>query len=288
MAGELPSDLRLKRLRRRGWAVLLALALLLTTVVAWNIIQGIVPRARLVARPEQSVQGLSVGSPVRLRGVEVGQVVALRLWQPSVGGELRPEAVLSVDLRLAPQLAEVETCVREGLRVEFSPANPASGFLGVDLVWRPGTPAPRHDAFEIPCAPRGGILAGLPGMATRLRVWSERDLVAEVATFTQQLEVLQSRLDQPQLLSETLAEASALNAKAQALERLLGPEAVPIYAGRLGEIRETLRQLSERLGRGEAAITEVAPELASDLAALSQRLRQWTEDARERTPSGDR
>lgn len=288
MAGELPTDLRLKRLRRRGWAVLGALALLLTTVVAWNILQGIVPRARLVARPEQSVQGLSVGSPVRLRGVEVGQVVALRLWQPSAGGALRPEAVLSVDLRLAPQLAELDNCVQEGLRVEFSPVNPASGFLGVDLVWLPGTPAPRHDAFEIPCAPVGGILAGLPRMATRLRIWSERDLVAEVATFTQQLEGLQVQLDDPQLLSKSLTEAANLHAKAQALERLLGPQAVPIYAGRLGEIRETLRQLSERLGRGEVAISDGAPGLAADLETLSQRLREAAEEARERTPPADR
>ncbi len=287
MAGQLPADLRLRRLRRRGLAVLAGLAALGLAVLAWNVRQGVLPRARLVVRPEGSVQGLSVGSPVRLMGAEVGQVAAVRLAAPPGGGPLAPEVVLSVDLRRAPGLADPEACVARGLRAVLLPVNPASGFLEADLVWRPGAPAPRLSADEIPFA-RRETLADVPSVASALGRLSRRDLAAESRELAATLDGFSARLAEPGLAPALAARARALREALAAAEAAAGPEALPVVAARLGELREILAQAGVSASVAADALGEAPASSLPALGDLSRRLRALAEDLRRRTPEAAR
>ena len=287
MAGELPAGLRLRRLRRRGAAALAALALLGLAVLAWNIRQGVLPRARLVLRPETSVQGLAVGAPVRLMGAVVGQVAAVRLRASPADGRLHPEVVLSVDLRRAPGLADPSASVDRGLRALLIPVNPASGLLEADLVWRPGSPAPRISADEIPCVPRGS-LADIPALASALDRLSRRDLARESRELAAALDAARERLAEPGLAADLARRARALRGTAEAAEAAAGPEVLPVAAARLGEARERLAQAGVTAGRAAESLAALPGAFSPALAGLSARLRALAEDLRERTPPGGR
>lgn len=283
MAGQLPPDLRLRRLRRRGVAVLAGLAAIGLAVLAWNLRQGVLPRARLVIRPEGSLQGLAVGAPVRLMGAEVGQVVALRLVPSPEGGPLRPEVGLSIDLRRAPGLADPEACVARGLRAILIPVNPASGFLEADLVWRPGTPAPRLTADEIPFAARES-LADVASLASAIDRVSRRDLRAESLRLAAELDAASSRLADPALPPELARAARGLRDGLAAAEAAAGPEALPILAARIGETREILAQAGVAAAGAADRLGEAPGAASPPLAELSRRLRALAEDLRERVP----
>jgi len=283
MAGELPAGLRLRRLRRRGVAALAALAVLGLCVLGWNLRQGVLPRARLVIRPETSVQGLAVGAPVRLMGAVVGQVAAVRLRPAADGGRLHPEVVLSVDLRRAPGLADPSACVDQGLRALLIPVNPASGLLEADLVWRPGSPAARASADEIPCAPRGS-LADVPALASAIDRLSRRDLAGESRALATSLDAARARLDDPRLGADLARQARALRELVESAEAAAGPEVLPIAAARLGETRERLAQAGVSAGGAADSLERLPGSLSPALAGLSRRLRALAEDLRERTP----
>jgi ABC-type transporter Mla subunit MlaD len=221
--------------------VLAALAAVGAAVLAWNIRQGVLPRARLVIRPERSVQGLAVGSPVRLMGAEVGQVVAIRLAPSPADGRLAPEAVLSVDLRRAPGLADPGACVDRGLRAILLPVNPASGFLEADLVWRPGSPAPRLTADEIPFAPRES-LADVPSLVAAIDRLSRRDLRAESVALAAELDAAAGRLGDPDLAADLARAGVAADRAAEALGAAPGDALPP-----LRELSRRLRALAEDL-----------------------------------------
>lgn len=287
MARQLSPDLRLTRLRRRGLLVLAALAAVGAAVLAWNIRQGVLPRARLVIRPERSVQGLAVGSPVRLMGAEVGQVVAIRLAPSPADGRLAPEAVLSVDLRRAPGLADPGACVDRGLRAILLPVNPASGFLEADLVWRPGSPAPRLTADEIPFAPRES-LADVSSLVAAIDRLSRRDLRAESVALAADLDAAAGRLGDPELAADLARAARGLRDGLAAAEGAAGPEALPVLAARLGETREILAQAGVAADRAAEALGAAPGDALPPLRELSRRLRALAEDLRERVPDGAR
>lgn len=287
MAGQLPADVRLRRLRRRGAAVLACMAALGLAVIAWNVRQGVLPRARLVARPEGSIQGLAVGSPVRLMGAPVGQVVAIRLAPAPEDGRLAPEVILSVDLRRAPGLADPGACVDRGLRVLLVPVNPASGFLEADLVWRPGSPAPRLTADEIPLAPRE-TPADVPALVSAIDRLSRRDLRAESLRLAADLDAAAGRLADPTLAADLARAARQLREGLAAAEASAGPEALPVLAARLGETREGLAQAGVSAARAADALGAAPADALPTLRDLSRRLRALAEDLRERVPEGSR
>lgn len=287
MAGQLPPDVRLRRLRRRGVAVLAGLIALGLAVLAWNVRQGVLPRARLVVRPPGSIQGLAVGSPVRLMGAEVGQVAAIRLLPAPSDGRLAPEVILSVDLRRAPGLADPGACVDRGLRALLLPVNPASGFLEADLVWRPGSPAPRLTADEIPLAARES-LADVPALVSAIDRLSRRDLRAESLRLAADLDAAAGRLADPALAPDLARAARELREGLGGAEAAAGPEALPILAARLGETREILAQARVAATRAADALAGAPAEALPPLGELSRRLRALAEDLRERVPEGSR
>ena len=107
------------------------------------------PLVTIVFRPSFSVEGVSTGTPVRVQGVAVGQVVSVGLdldqdWR------LRPLVSLSVDPAALEDRGFADRLrgdrlgeeVARGLRARLITVNPASGLRQVELSWAAAAPAP--------------------------------------------------------------------------------------------------------------------------------------------------
>lgn len=284
MARELSPESRLRRLRLAGLLSLAGLAVALGALGGWVAGALLSPRARYLVRPEQSVFGVTVGSPVRVQGVVVGEVAAIRLWQSAPGSPLRPELALSIDPRRYPAARDLASAVSDGLRVEFLPVNPASGFLEVDLVWRPGSPVARAtgDPGELPTLPASP--SAVSRVARFLLAVDDGEPARAAAELGARLAAAEESLADPSGLASRAAEsARGLRVLAEELERGAGPDALALSQSRLAEARERLRSaglaldaLAADLGGASRAIPASLVELADalrDLAAAAGRAR---------------
>lgn len=285
MAGQLSPELRLSRLRRVGLMALLSLSLVLVVLSWWSLRLASSPRVRYVVRPEQPVFGISVGSPVRLRGVWIGEVCALGLWRDPANGRFRPEIGISLDPRRADGLEELAAWTSEGLRVEFVPVNPASGFLEIDLVWRPSSPQARAtvEQDELPTLPaRGSGLGRAAGVLQSLAGADPARLARELEV---ELDDILAAWDRPSEHAASLAATAAdLRLIAERLESSAGAEALALDHARLAEARERLLQLGQALGVAAEATAESSRQLPASLAALGRRLRELAGAVGERVP----
>lgn len=283
MARELSPESRLSRLRRAGLLALAGVAVALGALGGWAAGAAISPRARYVVRPEQPVFGVTVGSPVRARGVVVGEVTAVRLWQASTASPLRPEIALSIDPRRHPGARDLAAAVAEGLRVEFIPVNPASGFLELDLVTRPGSPVARatDDPSELPALPPAA--SSVSRVARFLLAVADGDPAGVARGLAERLDEAERALAQPAATAARAADAAReLRRLAEELERGAGADALALSQARLAEARERLRSAGAALDGLAGSLREGSETLPAALAGLSEALRQAAAETRGR------
>lgn len=101
---------------------------------------------------EGSARGLTVGAPVEMRGIKVGEVLSVRLQASAVDFsvrvavliEVQPERVEIVGLKGTPSADErhagLEQLVEQGLRAQLKTASLLTGQLFVDFEVRPEAP----------------------------------------------------------------------------------------------------------------------------------------------------
>lgn len=286
MAGQLSPDLRLTRLRRVGLLTLAGLSALALAAAALLAGSPSSSRPRYVVRPEQPVFGVAVGSPVRLRGVVVGEVASVRLWRSGPGAPLRPELALSLDPRRCPGAGDLAAQVDQGLRVELLPVNPASGFLEVDLVWRPGAPAVRatDDLDELPMLPSGA--SAVSRAASFLRAVAEGNPAEAARDLAGRLDAAERAVADPALLArQAAAAAGELLALAETLDREAGPDRLALAGARLAEARERLASLGVALDAQGASLAEGGRAAPAWLEGLSGALRRLDEEVRGARPT---
>lgn len=129
--------------------------------------------ARYVTYFDESVQGLDVGSPVKFRGVRIGNVSRISVAPDHRHVEVEAE----VDVQeLASMGIDVSTMeVPEGLRVQLTSAGVTGlKFLQVDFF-----EADRHPLPELPFRPRGNYIPAAPSMLKSL----EDSVVQSVGKF---------------------------------------------------------------------------------------------------------
>jgi paraquat-inducible protein B len=122
------------------------------------------PRLRVVAFFQDSVAGLSVGSPVTLRGVRVGSVQNLKVYLKlpdmvpviRVYLDIQPNQVSWTGGTGGTDLTDLELAVKSGLRAQLSTQSLVTGQVSVSLDFHPDTQATLvggGDALEIPTIP---------------------------------------------------------------------------------------------------------------------------------------
>lgn len=114
---------------------------------------------------QESVKGLSVGSPVVLEGVEVGKVVQIELVTTgktldfSIPVYVRFQKLRDVNdssfLKLADKKAKLNELIQHGLRARLATQSYLTGQLMIELVFQPDAPIvlkrqSQTDVLEIP------------------------------------------------------------------------------------------------------------------------------------------
>jgi paraquat-inducible protein B len=154
-----------------GLFVLAGIALVVLVVVIFGGARLFQPVQPFTMYFSNSVQGLSAGSPVMFRGVNVGQVTSVELWfnrskalfLTQVNINIFPRSYHAVgELKGSPE-KEIARLVKDGLRAQLIPISLVTGQLGIGLDMAPGTPGfllttdagvPRDDKVpEIPTVP---------------------------------------------------------------------------------------------------------------------------------------
>lgn len=269
---------------------MLGLAAATTAVVlAWALSIANAEQVRCVVRPEISVQGVVTGSTVRLNGVVVGQVVRIGLWSDPDTGRVRPELVLSLDGAREPLFLNLPAQIQDGLRAEFTPVNPASGFLEVNLFWSkdPLKRLATTDVDEVPWQPstqQEGIARVIP-VVQRL---AAADFRRHVETLVNQLESIEDRLADGPGVTQSLAErAATLRATAAQIETAAGPEAMASLQVRLADLREGLRIADATLVALERDLQAWPGPVGESLRAFSQTCRASAARLRREVPEDD-
>jgi paraquat-inducible protein B len=141
-----------------------ALALGVVAILLFAGSSFFTPRLRVVAFFPDSVAGLTVGSPVTLRGVRVGSVQSLKVYLKlpdmvpviPVYMDIQPGQVSWTGGSTGADAADLELAVKTGLRAQLSTQSLVTGQVSVSLDFHPDTPATLvggGSALEIPTIP---------------------------------------------------------------------------------------------------------------------------------------
>lgn len=271
------------------------------------------PLVTLVFRPAFSVEGVATGTPVRVNGVTVGQVVSVGL-DLDADGRLRPLVNLSVDPSALEDRGFADRLrgdrlgeeVARGLRARLITVNPASGLLQVELVWDAAAPPPptalRRDEIP-PVAEASG--RRLEGFVEQLERLAQADLVGLAAELDRDLDrwlvsadpvraarfsadlVARTAAVRDATAAEVLgaraqrfAEASGrLRAAVEKAERGLDDETLALLQARLADAAAALASFGAALEGSQTTMDAAAGDVSGVLRAVSEGARTWKKKA---------
>jgi ABC-type transporter Mla subunit MlaD len=311
MARELSADRRMSRRALGGLMLAVLVAGLLWSGFAWWRAWS-APLVAVVFRPPFSVEGVATGTPVRVQGVVVGQVVSVGL-EADAEGRLRPLVNLSVDPAALEDRGFADRLrgdrlgeeVARGLRARLITVNPASGLLQVELVWDAAAPpvtSARRD--EIPPVDEA-FGRRLEGFVEQLERLARADLVGLAAELEQDLDRWHASADPARaarfsadLVARTaavrdataaeslgeharrFAEASRrLRAAAESAEQALDDETLALLQVRLADAAAALASFGSALEGSQTSMTTAAGELSGVFRAVSEGARTWKKKA---------
>jgi paraquat-inducible protein B len=248
-----------------GGFVIGAIALAITLVILMGSVRLFRDTIDFVVYFKQSVNGLKVGAPVKLRGIEIGQVKSISF---SVGGarQDRIPVVIQIDNdrvreeggRASGDTTRMRELINSGLRASLSVESFVTGVLFVSLDFKPGTPA---------------YYADLPDDRLMELPTTDSDFEAVQANITQIVEKL-ALADVPGLIDSAAAMAGSLTRAADAFRTT---DLVNSTQASLAEINTTLKDLREFLANAETRLTSTSGQMDS----TAQRLRVTLDRASE-------
>lgn len=285
---------------RVGLFVLAGIVLAVATVL-------VVGGGRLFDRPvvietvfEESVQGLDVGAPVKLRGVQLGSV----RWIGFVGDEyqlapadaqdrsrvlVRMEIVgLSPGMGREERMQRIEKMVENGLRLRVTPLGITGvSFIQADFLDPERYPPPpiswKPEVTYVPSAP--STIAQITSAAERLMTRIDRLDVENLLTNLDKLLVNVNAAVETTDVEGVQRSVTALLADVERTSAALRSSVASVGAEKLGEdLRATLRDVSGTLVRAQRVL-DVAGE---DLAATLENLRVATQNLRTASETAQR
>ncbi|HBX72862.1 MAG TPA: MCE family protein [Halieaceae bacterium] len=187
-------------------------------------------RTRVVMVFDSSVKGLSVGAPVTLRGVEIGQVTGINLLLDSNTAKLimQVEADLSgesIQMTEQPSVALIDDLIGRGLRAQLNLQSLLTGLLYVQLDFHPETPValPAIDTeyTQIPTIPTEleRIVSQIEGLDIAQMAADLQSIATNVNAFVQQAPFQQLPAD----IGQTLASLRSLTAQVESTLSTAGP-----------------------------------------------------------------
>ena len=311
MARELSSVRGMSRRALGGLMLAVLVAGVLWSAFAWWRAWS-APLVTVVFRPPFSVEGIATGTPVRVQGVTVGQVVSIGL-DADTEGRLRPLVNLSLDPSALEDRGFADRLrgdrlgeeIARGLRARLITVNPASGLLQVELIWdAAAAPAGALRRDEIP--PVGDAFGRrLEGFVDQLERLAQADLVGLSAELERDLDrwlvsadperaarfsadlVARTASVRAATAAETLgeralrfAEASRrLRAAVEKTEQGLDDETLALLQVRLADASAALASFGAALEGSQSSMSSAAGEVSGVFRAVSEGARTWKKKA---------
>jgi len=277
-----------------GAFVLGALALIIVVFVIFGSGRFFQPLNTWVMYFSGNVKGLKVGSPVLVRGVEIGTVSFIQALMDQEGELLvevivktRPNTVedmsdLLIDL---PEEEAVNLLIEQGLRAQLNSLSLVTGMLYVKLDFSPDTPALLRgilsDIQEIPTIPTSGEL-----LEERLRANLEKFENMPILEITEELHqaviAFRESLGEITKIAQFIRDVdidstlTQLNQSLEAAEGLmdnLDSQVEPVvgeYTNTMQAARDTLRSIEKVMKDLEDSAAEERYELRTMLMELSK------------------
>jgi paraquat-inducible protein B len=260
-----------------------------------------------------SVNGLSVGAPVKFRGVQVGSVSEILLTLPGMTlPELRIPVILAIDRDTLKNLGVMERQTRpdtmnalvdRGLRAQLQLESIVTGVLFIELDLFPNTPVnlylPENGAWvEIPTQPTllqeatataADLVAKLRNLDLEEVVTSLRDAARGVSEFTGSPELRQTLVATRQTMEaarETLTDVRPRIAPlARRVDTGVGQmeESLKRLDGTLASLRTTLGSLDQLIDPRAPLVYQLTTTLG-DLSDAARSIRQFA-DYLDRNPN---
>jgi paraquat-inducible protein B len=249
----------------------------------------------------ESVNGLQIGSPVKYRGVPIGEVTAISFadrWYPEHGGhgeyfDFGSPVVIRMKVRLdvfGPDSthlfgANVESGVAQGLRARLSTAGLTGGlFVDLDLndaTLFPATKPPYEPAYAyIPSAPSrlDQLLDRINTIANNL---SQTDFSSLASSFQRTIEDIDGTVKQrvDPMLANANAFITDLKASNEALQKILDARAIAdtlenakavtaefraAFDGTGGDLRTALEELPKMMKSAREAAEKLDAMIAGE------------------------
>lgn len=208
---------------------------------------------------DQSVRGLSVGAPVEVYGIKIGEVAKIDLVYDTKLKEMRVPVIVSIEPeRIAnvlnavpnPETTEGEPVLKwfveeRNLRAKLKSANLLTGQLMVDLGFYPDQPRAVM-AYENGYA----VIPSIPGSLDQIQ-----ESIAKITRNLEKVPLEKIGSDLDELLGETtsaIREITVATKEAGSFARSLNSETAPLFRSNLVLLQKTLEDLQATLGRDSA------------------------------------
>lgn len=289
-----------------GAFVVASFAILLTAVI-------VVGSGRIFARPVRficmfpgSLNGLKVGAPVKVRGVQIGSVAAIKLRLSPSEGKIRPgekqyRLPVIIELDRSTLLAKggsgealgttgYEQLIQQGMRAQLNVDSLLTGLLYVDLDVHPGTPPdfvlePGGEYREIPTVPTD--LAQIQQRLTKaLDAFEKIDFDGLVNSIIEASNSIKSLTSSPELkatlesLKGTVANLNRTIVVARELLKNANARVGPVLA----DVRETSTETRNTMTETRATLLKLQQTLDPD-SPLVVHLNQTLESLQETSSS---
>ena len=233
-----------------------------------------------------SVNGLQVGSPVKLQGVEVGQVVSIHAIADTAHWEVSTETLIEIDRarfdqrgpRITDPVEREKSLIAGGLRARLDVQSLITGQLYVSLLVLPGSEArmigpPDKPYPEIPAVPSTSqevqrVVRGAVEKFEQLPIEDIFHKIDEILAGVNRI-LNQARLEETVAnLNDTISEARGAIGDVRRVLRSVDGQIAPVAESAISTLDEARRAL-------EAAQSTVSPEsavayrLSETLAELS-------------------
>jgi paraquat-inducible protein B len=277
-----------------GAFILAAGALLVAALLFFGLGRAFRPQVVFETYFNESVQGLEVGSRVKLRGVNIGTVRRIALTAAEYESdrpvtERRPYVLveLALDERdLGPEIGrqigrDTAAQVARGLRIRLSQL----GITGVSFLELDFVDPLRNPPLEVPWEPRNSYIPSMPSRLTRIFESTENffeklegvDVALVLTNVNQALVAVKAALDgadSPAVagqLTNLLAELRVTNRRVAGLLDDPAWQQLPAEAAQtLARARETLAGLQQQLEKADlAAVTAQATQTLRQIQGLA-------------------
>lgn len=270
-----------------GIFVLGAIVLVLVALFSFGGVNFFHKPQRFVVYFDESIHGLDLGSPVKLRGVRVGRVASLNLRYNNktnqstvaVVCELNRNVIFNErgDLLEVSDRAELQKLIDRGLRARLEVQALATGLLYVGLDF---TDESLSVPATTPTDPKYAVVPAAPSVISEFQ-----SSITEILADVRRIDFAGLAIEVRGLLQDTRKQVNALNLGALSAEwtkagqsvntLATSPEIKQIFAN----VNVAVEQLTKTMVNLDSKVDPTSKELAATLSNAQQALKSFNEAA---------